>query len=234
MPYAVEVTADAGVNRAHLSLPADDFLFLTMFDVLSIVARKNPHGVIKAFRAVYQDVPDSRLVLKINNGDRLPQVVADLRAACEGIPVCIIDQSMSRAEVNGLVACCDCLVSLHRSEGYGLALAEAMYLGKPVIATAYSGNMDFTTHDNSFLVDYELVPVGSGRGPYPETSIWAEPDIRVAAQHMRTVRNQPDITRAVALKGQAFVRESLSPARIGNRIAQRLRQIRHWPELRTQ
>ncbi|MBC8167391.1 MAG: glycosyltransferase [Bryobacteraceae bacterium] len=232
MPYAIEVTEDLTVTRADLSLPADEFLFLTMFDVLSIVARKNPHAVIEAFRAVYRDLAGSRLVLKINNGDRLPEAVADVRAACEGLPVCIIDQGMSRSVVNGLVARCDCLVSLHRSEGYGFALAEAMYLGKPVIATAYSGNMDFTSHDNAFLVDYQLRPVGSGCDPYPETSRWAEPDIRVAAMHMRTVHNQPEVARAVALKGQVFVRENLSPARVGQRIAERLRDIRSRSELR--
>jgi glycosyltransferase involved in cell wall biosynthesis len=207
-------------------MPEGDFLFLTMFDVLSIVARKNPHGVIRAFRAMYRDFPNSRLVLKINNGDHLPEAVADLRAACEGLPVCIIDHSMSRTEVNGLVACCDCLVSLHRSEGYGFALAEAMYLGKPVIATAYSGSMDFTTHDNSFLVDYQLRPVGAGSQPYPETSRWAEPDTRSAAEHMRTVQKRQELARTVALKGQAFVRENLSAARVGQRMAERLQQIR--------
>src|SRR5213076_1122404 len=99
----------------------------------------------------------------------------------------IIDRSLSRGELDGLMAACDCYVSLHRSEGFGLTMAEAMYVGKPVIATGYSGNLDFMTPHNSYLVDYEVVAVGEGAAPYPAHAEWAEPSVEHAACLMRHV-----------------------------------------------
>ena len=134
----------------------------------------------------------------------------------------IIDCIFSRNDVNSLIQNCDCLVSLHRSEGFGLTLGEAMYLGKPVIATAYSGNVDFTLPGNSFLVSYQLRPVGPNNEPYDAQCHWADPSIEDAARHMRTVFEAPGERARIAAAGQAFVREQLSPAAVGAQMKRRI------------
>src|SRR6185503_9333255 len=117
--------------------------------------------------------------------ERLRAHLADLRAT-------LLDDTFTRDEVNGLINICDCLVSLHRSEGFGLTMAEAMFLSKPVVATGYSGNLDFTRPDNSFLVGYRLCPVGAGCEPYDSHCLWADPNIDEAIQQMRAVFQNPE------------------------------------------
>jgi glycosyltransferase involved in cell wall biosynthesis len=134
----------------------------------------------------------------------------------------VIDRTYTRSEVYGLIQCCDCLVSLHRSEGFGLTIAEAMYLGKPVIVTAYSGNMDFTLPENSFLVDYQMTRVGPGSEPYNENCLWADPNVEEAARVMRNVVRNAEERRRIAAYGQAFVRRRLSPANVGEQMKARL------------
>ena len=115
-----------------------------------------------------------------------------------------------------MVAACDCFVSLHRSEGFGFTLAEAMYLGRPVIATGYSGNLDYMTAANSWLVDYELVPIGTGRDPYPAEGEWAQPDVEHAGRLMREVFADPAAAdRRAADRGQAELRASHSREAVG-------------------
>ena len=107
--------------------------------------------------------------------------------------VLIINSYMPREQLHSLLSECQTYISLHRSEGYGLTLAEAMSLGKPVIATAYSGNMDFMNERNSILVPYEMVTVGNDAFPYPEDSHWAQPDIDFAANAMRELSSDESI-----------------------------------------
>ena len=162
MPHAVRVEGDSAVSRADFSIPAGRFVFLTIVDLLSVSERKNPIGVIAAFRRAFGNSKDCHLVLKISHAQQRPREMAALAEAAEGLPVTIIDRTIDRAQVNGLIRTCDCLVSLHRSEGFGLPIAEAMYLSKPVIVTDYSGNTDFTRPDNAFLVEYDLTPSAEG------------------------------------------------------------------------
>src|SRR5207302_10340562 len=95
----------------------------------------------------------------------------------------VIDKLLTDNEVKNLVRCCDCFVSLHRSEGFGLGLITAMFLGKPVVATAYSANMDFMNEHNSCLVRYQLRSVPDGAYPFAKGQVWAEPDIDHAVEH---------------------------------------------------
>jgi GT2 family glycosyltransferase/glycosyltransferase involved in cell wall biosynthesis len=229
IPHAIQVEPSEARMRGELGLGPDRFAFLCMFDVLSVVQRKNPLGVIEAFRlALPRLPPDAVLVMKINNGSLDARAVSELRQRCEGLPVVFIDSTMSRADVNALLASCDCLVSLHRSEGFGLSIAEAMHLGKPVIVTAYSGNMDFTKHDNSLLVPYRMAPVGPGAGPYDAGSVWAEPDVKAAAEHMVAVTTNDSWRAAVARRGCDFVREHLCPKAVGGLMKARLTEIWGW------
>src|SRR5205085_11503453 len=148
-----------------------------------------------------------------------------LRKTIRGPNVIVFDELMTRARAYGLIKMSDCFVSLHRSEGFGLGLAEAMLLGKPVIATGYSGNLDFMNRDNSLLVDYEMVEIKEDRPIYTRGNSWAEPSIEQAAAYMRQVFENPDATRARALRVQPEIQRLLGLEPAGQRMRNRLDQI---------
>lgn len=227
IPPSISPEVASGLTREFFKLPEDRFLFLRMFDFSSTQERKNPQAVIEAFKIAFQkDYSQVGLVLKVSNGHEAPDELDSLRTGLAGLPVWLIDRHLSNGEVNALTALCDCAVSLHRSEGLGLTLAEAMYLGKPVIATAYSGNMDFTHPNNSFLVNYELVKIADTVGPYPRGYSWAEPDIEHAAYQMRQVfLDEPGRTR-IARAGQRYIKQNYSTLVTGQAIRNRLNLIR--------
>ncbi len=238
IPPSIHPQVAPGLNRAHFGLPEEAFLFLTMFDMASVYERKNPLGVIEAFRQAFSSklkayrgeaqagsVPPVGLVLKVNKGKQFPEKMAELRARIAGLPVYLIEDYLDQGDVNALTGLCDCTVSLHRSEGLGLTLAEAMYLGRPVIATAYSGNMDFTLPYNSFLVDYELVQLTQDVGPYPRGASWAEPDLDHAAFQMSSVFENRALREQFAHRGQQFIWQNYSCEATGEAIARRCKII---------
>ena len=222
IPYAVEVDEPRLLDRSSFGIPVKPFTFLTTFDMLSVFERKNPLAVIEAFVYAFSDSTDCHLVIKINHGDQRPANLARLRSAAAGRPVTIVNQTMSRGEVNALMVACDCFVSLHRSEGFGLGIAEAMHLGKPVIVTGYSGNLDFTKPDNSFLVGYRLCPVGPGCDPYDPNGRWADPSVAEASAAMKLVHENRELREGRALAGRKFVRENLSPEAVGGLMKERM------------
>ena len=184
-----------------------------MFDFDSHVARKNPEAVIKAFEYAFPKSYQNSvsLVIKSINGDRHPKEHKTLKKLIDGDPRIIhIQKVLPHYENAALIHCCDCYVSLHRSEGFGLTIAEAMLLGKPVITTGYSGNMDFTTIETSLLVDYELIPVQQGDYPYSKDEMWAEPDIEQAGDYMKKLISDKDFSCSFAKKGQELIRTSFS------------------------
>jgi hypothetical protein len=143
----------------------------------------------------------------------------------------VIDRYLEPADNHSLTAVCDCYASLHRAEGFGLVLAEAMSLGKPVVATGYSGNLDFMTPSNSLLVDHRLVPIGPGAEPYPPGGEWAEPDTAHAARLMRDLFDDPEAARRLGAEGAAAIGRSHSLAAAGEVMYRRLESIRatKWP-----
>jgi len=225
IPHAVEFDTTDLSGREYLGLPTQGFVFCTAFDMLSIFERKNPLAVVKAFREAFSKPSDTWLVVKVSNADRNSVATRALYDACTE-RVKIIDETLDRKDAYSLFAASDCFVSLHRCEGFGLTLAEAMFLGKPVIATAYSGNVDFTTISNSFLVDYKLVPIPGGCDPYVAGGRWADPSISHAVSLLRQVRFDEKQRNVVAKTARQYVREHLSRKAVGHLIRQRLEVLR--------
>jgi glycosyltransferase involved in cell wall biosynthesis len=225
IPHAISFEPPPTMGREYFGLPSDRFLFLTLFDMLSVFDRKNPLGAAEAFIRAFGNDSSVQLIIKINNAKARPDHLKTLQERIAGYPIIVIDATFTRNETYALMNVCDCVISLHRSEGFGLTLAEAMFLGKPVLATAYSGNMDFTRFDNSFLVGYRLKPVGKHNEPYDEDALWADPSVEEAAQQMRTITANPQIRQKVAVAGQEFVRRQLSPEAVGRQMADRLNTI---------
>jgi glycosyltransferase involved in cell wall biosynthesis/SAM-dependent methyltransferase len=229
-PLPVDVPPAPRLSRADLGLP-DDFLFLFSFDFLSVVERKNPLGLIEAFSKAFEPGEGPILVVKSINGDKKLTELERLRAAAADRPdVRILDRYLSADEKNALMAASDCYVSLHRSEGFGLTLAESMAYGKPAIATAYSGNLDFMNEENSYLVPFETVKIGPGADPYPEDGTWADPDLEQAAELMRRVYESPDEARQRGERGRTEIRENRSVERAAEFIRSRLQEIEQLRE----
>ena len=208
----------------------DGFTFLFVFDFFSTLQRKNPVGLIDAFTRAFAPGEGPRLVLKAMNGSFRPQAVDELRWRIGNRPdIQLIDQHVDKQTYAALIARCDCYVSLHRAEGFGLTLAEAMALGKPAIATGYSGNLEFMTPTNSYLVDYKLTHVGPNAEMYPADGTWAEPDLDHAAALMRQVWERPDDARAVGERARSDVTERLSPKAVGAVARGRLERLAAEP-----
>jgi glycosyltransferase involved in cell wall biosynthesis len=226
MPLPVSVSPAHALSRRQFNIPDDRFVFLTMYDALSIQERKNPLGAIEAFRRAFPDRTKAALVVRVNHAaSRLEDVAVVRQMIGETDGTMLLDQPMARDDAQALQALCDAFVSLHRSEGFGLNIAEAMLLGKPVVATGWSGNMDFTTPNNACLVDYQLVPLARDHGPYQAGSRWAEPDVDQAAASMRRLVEDRDFRREIASRGQQTIATDFSPSAIGSRYRSRLAAI---------
>jgi len=227
VPHSLDVDAEiaAAADRRKLGLSPDSFVFLFAFDFHSFVERKNPLGLIAAFNKAFGDRQDVQLVLKTIHGDAHEHELKALQNAARGSNVLVLDRIMTRAATQELMASADCYVSLHRSEGFGLTMAEAMLLGKPVIATAYSGNVDFMTGADSFLVPYRMVTLAQTHGPYKAGCQWADPDLEYACDMMRFVEANREKAAKVGIRASARVREVLSPATIGAAVRDRLQYL---------
>jgi glycosyltransferase involved in cell wall biosynthesis len=201
-----EPVASPRRREQFLPLAAHDarFTFLTAFDHLSVTERKNPLGSIEAFRRAFRPDEGPLLVVKTMNGRvRWVQHQRVLAAARDRPDVVVWDEHLSREDQMALVANVDCLVSLHRSEGLGLHLAEAMWLGTPTIATRYSGNVDFMDDACALLIGFDRVRVEGGQGVYPPSATWAAPDLDEAAGAMRSLVSDTELHDRLAAAGRA-------------------------------
>jgi glycosyltransferase involved in cell wall biosynthesis/SAM-dependent methyltransferase len=227
MPMPVTLPPVVRPDRAALGLP-DGFVFLLVYDFNSVAARKNPFGLLEAFLRAFPDPSEgAQLVLKSINAEQHPDEHDRLRLAAQGHPhVHLLDFYVSVEDKNGMIAAADCYASLHRSEGFGITMAEAMLLGKPVVATAYSGNLDFMRPENAYLVDHELTAIGPGHDPYPPEAHWAEPDLDHAARLLREVfEDREEAARRGATAREDILRDHSARAS-GDAMAQRLAAIR--------
>jgi glycosyltransferase involved in cell wall biosynthesis len=203
------------------------FLFLCMYSGYSFLERKNPYGAIKAFQTAFhpEDVSVSLLV-KINHADDHPDEVERLRSFVEPYPnIRMIKGTLTRANVRSLIRRADCLISLHRSEGFGLPLAEAMAAGTPVIATNWSGNTDFMNESNACPVQFKLVPLGKDYGPYEAYQMWAEPNIEHAAHYMQRLLYDATFRDRISREGQRTIQNLYSPQAAGEAIRLRLHTL---------
>jgi glycosyltransferase involved in cell wall biosynthesis len=218
MPSAV--MAAAAADRAAYGLPGDAFVFVCFFDGNSSFARKNPAAAIAAFRTAFP-LPDLsvRLVVKAMRAGASGQAWRELQDSAGGDPrIAFVDEEWSRAETLGLLASCDCLVSLHRAEGFGRPIAEALLLRRPVVATRWSGNLDFRDSGLQLLVEAALRPVPAGAYLWGEGQVWAEPDPAAAADALRVAaRLRPG---AAPPAGAVF-----DPATVGARYRARLEAL---------
>jgi glycosyltransferase involved in cell wall biosynthesis len=223
VPLAVRPPArPTPFRREHLGLP-EGFVFLFCYDYFSVMARKNPLDLLSAYTRAFGPDDGASLVLKSINGHRRPLELDRLRQAVgDRSDVVVLDRFMDPARVQGLIELSDCFVSLHRSEGFGLNIAAAMAAGRPVVATGYSGNMDFMDERSAFLVPYELVPVGADNDPYPADAMWAQPDLDAAAAAMRLVFDDPGEATERADRGRELVLERQAPARSASVVAEAL------------
>lgn len=216
------------LNKEYFGLNPKEFTFIFSFDFNSMSERKNPQATIRAFKKAFPKGDDcARLILKTMNGSHYAQLRKNLEALIDQDPrIEIRDERLTQDEMRGLICSCDCYISLHRAEGLGLGLAEAMYLGKPAIATGYSGNTEFMNSANSMLIPYKLVPVPAGAYPNGENQWWAEPDIEVASEKMRQIASNNAHGMELGYKAAIYMREQHSYIRVGKAIKAQLALIK--------
>ncbi len=229
MPHSIALVppdAPPAELRARFHLPRDPFLFLTLFDLNSYAARKNPRAAVEAFRRSGLAGPHAALVIKVQNVAGNEADFAALQAGVRDLPgTVLLTETFSRADITALQAACDCFVSLHRSEGFGLAVAECMLLGKPVISTDWSATAEFVTAENGCPVRARLVTLEQSHGPYAKGSTWADPDPTHAAEHMRRLFSDRALGASLGAAAQASIRARFAPAVIGARYRKRLENI---------
>jgi glycosyltransferase involved in cell wall biosynthesis len=228
MPLPVDLQLTSFLGRRHFGVPEDAFVVLFFFDLLSFATRKNPAAVLEAFEIVAAQRPDAEIlcVIKARGHDgRAIQAELEARVAALRGKAMLVSGDLSDNETKNLVRNCDVFVSLHRSEGFGRGMAEAMAFGRPAIATGYSGNLDFMAPGTSLLVDYQLVPVAPGAYPHGEGQVWAEPSAEHAAALIEQLLDDPAVARAMGARARAHVEKTLSLKAAGRRIRARLKAI---------
>jgi glycosyltransferase involved in cell wall biosynthesis len=227
MPVGVALPTIPKLGRNHFRIPSDQYLFFFAFDCYSFIDRKNPYAVVAAFKLAFPlGNEKAGLIIKAMNGKESTESWKRLVNEIGGDKrIKLINETMDKVKLLGFVQECDCYISLHRSEGLGLGPMEAMLMGKPVIVTNYSGNTDYAKSDNSCLVDYSLVPVKKGQYLFHEGQVWADPDVKHAAWHMKKLADDPGFGIALGLKGAAYVSENFSPARCGQLYTKRLQEL---------
>ncbi len=214
LPHALDLDRiDAAMSqsrREEFAISEDKLIVGFCFDGRSNLERKNPHGLLRAFRAAMRPEDNAMLLLKVHGVDAGSYEWQRLRVELEGPDVRLIDRTLTRDETLRLIACCDVYASLHRAEGFGLTMAEAMAMGVAVMATRHSGNLEFMTDDDALLVDCTLVPTERPYGPYPRGTIWAQVDQAAAVQALRTL-SDASFRIELGRRAQTAIRARLSP-----------------------
>lgn len=226
IPHVVEAHIPVSrYDRSHFGIPDEAFAFLCTFDASSAFERKNPTAVLEAFTEAFNGDPAAFLVMKFHSSHADAAKIAAMRRKYEASNVLFLDVLMSTDELTALRELADCLVSAHRAEGFGLNVAEAMAVGKPVIATAYSGNLSFCDDTNSLLVRASLREVQEGTRHYPAGSVWGQPDHQGLVSAMRRVVADRGAARALGQRAAETIREELGRERVAALITNALEEV---------
>ncbi|PLB20301.1 MAG: Glycosyl transferase, family 1 [Flavobacteriaceae bacterium FS1-H7996/R] len=227
VPHPVEIGLKPIQNQnSDLLFDKNRFSFLFIFSYHSSIERKNPFFLVEAFIKAFGNNEKVELVIKTVGAQQFKQSKKKLHKSISGQNnIRIIDLDLHKNRVNHLINDCDCYVSMHHSEGFGLTLAEAMYLGKPTIATNYSGNTEFMNENNSFLVDYELGLIENPDNNFCSKTLWGNPNMQSAVKNLKEVYNNPDLRTEKAMNAQLYVKEKLSFYAIGSIIKNRLQHL---------
>lgn len=226
IPYYIRIDSKDKYSRNFFGLPEDRFLFLMMYDVKSIEERKNPRGVIEAYKKAFKkEEKDVGLVIKVNHLECADELL-EIKELLHGYDnIYFLTRNMNNTEVHALIKCADVFVSLHRAEGFGLTLAEAMLLGTPVIATNWSAPTEFMVEDATCLVEYNLILLDKAIGPYPNGSQWAEPNLEQASGYMFRLKNDNSYYNVKSKNGKEFIENVLNFDRISGLIKDRINEI---------
>lgn len=227
LPFPVQAETDEKMDRAYFGLPKDKFLFMMMFDLGSGMARKNPLAIVESFKKAFdQDNEHVGLVVKLTKSDKNAKDIEYIRGLLEGYDnIEFICENLSRVQVNSLISCVDVYVSLHRAEGFGLVMAEAMMVGTPVIATNWSGNTEFMNEDSACLVDYSLVELEKNAPPFKKGYHWADADTDQAAGFMKRLFEDKEYYDIMKNNAYNYVRERLNMERSAKIVMDRLQEI---------
>ncbi|MBQ4284030.1 MAG: glycosyltransferase [Lachnospira sp.] len=226
VPYCVTAPTDSKYDRDYFKLPKDKFLFLAMYDTNSTMERKNPEGAVMAFKKAFAPDDDRvGLVLKMNNPrkehiEKLEAMIGDYKN------IYYINEVMDKIVVNSLIACVDVFVSLHRAEGFGLVMAEAMLNDTVCVTTNWSANTEFMNEEVACMVDYTFSVLQKTSEPYKKGSRWAEPNIDTAAGYMKRLVSDKVYYDDMAVKARAYVGEKLGMEAASKRVQERIEQIR--------
>ena len=217
-------------DREKFNIPKDKIVFLITFDFYSIMERKNPISGIQAFSRFLEKNEyknEAHLVVKVSNDHADPagfKLMKEAISLIDSDKITLIDKVLPRNDMLQLINSCDVLVSLHKSEGFGLHLAEAMAMGKAVIATNWSGNTDFMNSTNSYPVDFKLVEIEAGCGSYRKGNIWAEPNLDHAVELIkRAIENQRNNPAIVYNNSKKSILNCLGQERISELIHKRIK-----------
>lgn len=227
VPHSVDVTFDKNIDRSYFNLPEDRFLFLMMYASASISERKNPLAVIKSFKKAFEPGrEDVGLVIKVLPAEGYDEELEEIKKSISGYDnIYLVVENLTRLEVNSLMNVVDSYVSLHRAEGFGLPLAESMLLGKPTVATNWSGNLEFMTKETACLVDYDLVELKKDIPPFKKGFHWANPKISDASKCMKKLLEDKQFYDTISDNAKKYVSERLSQDAVGAIVASRLREI---------
>lgn len=229
MPPAINFIAQRTVDKSKFNMKNDNFYFIFSFDYYSSPYRKNPLGVLEAFEKAFplKTEPVGLIIKSTGTASTASEINATIHAACQRDERIIhLDKNLSRNEMEDLLLAVDVYVSLHRAEGFGLGMAEALAIGKIVIGTDYSGSTDFLSLETGYPVPYKLRPVAPHEYPWAIGQVWAEPDLNVAAGLMQSVFELRNTRNLKSISGKNFVRNKYGIKIVGVRMRDRIKEIR--------
>ncbi|WP_051656800.1 glycosyltransferase [Butyrivibrio sp. AE3004] len=224
VPYAMSVPkTDEKYDRKYFGLPDDKFLYILSYDGFSNSDRKNPEASIMAYKEAYpKELPDIGLIIKATHaGNAELEHLKNLLYGYENIY--ILTDSYSKIEFNSLIKCADVHISLHRSEGFGLVMAEAMFLGTPTVSTNWSANAEFMSEDACCMVPVNIIEIEKETPPYHKGNHWADPDIHIAARYIRKLHDDREFYKYKKEKAATYIKERMSPDHAAEILNERFR-----------